>query len=276
MTITETPRLSNDEIHLYLSALMPAWDTKKVSNLAYLSGGYSNVNYALDYEDKRFVLRVPQVIQPFVNREHELQWYRQLPADIGVKPLALDAITGAMLTPWVAGELLADVRPGFSLATLASYLRNLHRSLPDADRVYDLEQISAAYWSDGAPPTSPRNPASAILINCHNDLNPWNVIVSGESWITLDWEFVGQNDPLFDLVALHHGLELPLEELVTFATLYLEHAPANLNERLHDVQIAYWVRELGWAHFQISKGNDRDEICMQKENAGRALDVLRG
>lgn len=275
MTITETPRLSNDEIHLYLSALMPAWDPNKVSDLAYLSGGYSNVNYALDYEDKRFVLRVPQVIQPFVDREHELRWYQQLPADIGVKPLALDANTGAMLTPWVAGELLADVRPGFSLSTLASYLRNLHHSLPNADRVYDLEQISAAYWSDGAPPTSPRNPPSSILINCHNDLNPWNVIVTGDSWITLDWEFVGQNDPLFDLVALHHGLELPGEELVTFATLYLEHAPVNLDERLYDVQVAYWVRELGWAHFQISKGNDRDEICTQLENASRALDVLR-
>ncbi len=153
MTDIETPRLSADEIHRYLAGLMPAWDIKQVCNMAYLSGGYSNVNYALDYADKRYVLRVPQVVQPFVNRTHELQWYQQLPEGIGVKPLALDADTGAMLTPWVAGELLADVRPGYSLTNLASYLRNLHRSMPDAKRVYDLQQISAAYWSDEAPPS---------------------------------------------------------------------------------------------------------------------------
>ncbi len=100
------------------------------------------------------------------------------------------------------------------------------------------------------------------------------MIVSGDAWITLDWEFVGQNDPLFDLVALHHGLELPAAELTMFATLYLEQVPANLDERLHDVQVAYWVRELGWAHFQISQGNDRAEIYTQMTNADRALDVL--
>ena len=35
-------------------------------------------------------------------------------------------------------------------------------------------------------------------------------MVTPDGWKTLDWEFFGLNDPLFDLVALHQGLELPI------------------------------------------------------------------
>ena len=43
------------------------------------------------------------------------------------------------------------------------------------------------------------------------DLNPWNVIVTEARWETIDWEFVGNHDPLFDLITLHQGLNLPAE-----------------------------------------------------------------
>jgi thiamine kinase-like enzyme len=266
--------LPHTDIEQQLSKLMPHWDFAGVENLAYLSGGYSNINFALDYQQKRYVLRIPQINQPFVDREHELSWYNKLPAGIGIKPLALDTQTGAMLTPWIAGPLLADVYPRFSLEQYARYLNELHTSLPDAHRVYDLAEINAAYWGNETPPRSIANPPEERSKNCHNDLNPWNVIVTPQGWVTLDWEFVGNNDPLFDLVALHHGLQLQQSALLLFAELYLGHQPADLAERLHDVQTAYWSRELGWAHFQVKRGNQRDEIVAQVQMAEEALEGL--
>ena len=266
--------LSETDIAEQISILMPGWDFAAVENIAYLSGGYSNINYALDYQRQRYVLRIPQIVQPFVDRAHELTWYNKLPADIGIKPLALDTRTGAMLTPWIAGKLLADIFPRFSLEHYARYLKNLHTGLPDAQRLYDLEALISAYWSNETPPLSLDNPPVELARNCHNDLNPWNVIVTDQGWVTLDWEFVGNNDPLFDLVALHHGLQLEESALPLFAELYLGKPAPDLHERLHAVQTAYWSRELGWAHFQVKRGNQRDEIVAQVQMAEQALERL--
>ena len=70
------------------------------------------------------------------------------------------------------------------------------------------------------------------------------MIVTEHGWVTLDWEFVGNNDPLFDLVALHQGLELPIESLTSLAhelTGELDSA------RLRSAFRAFWLREGGWA-----------------------------
>ena len=60
---------------------------------------------------------------------------------------------------------------------------------------------------------------------CHNDLNPWNVIVSAADpgrWCTLDWEIAGDNDPLFDLICVSEGLGWSLEETDKLIDEYLE------------------------------------------------------
>ncbi|XOV81688.1 MAG: phosphotransferase [bacterium] len=274
MPAHQTPPVSATDIEAQINALMPTWQFAAVDNLAYLSGGYSNINYALDYQGKRYVLRIPQIAQPFVDRAHELAWYNTLPDDVGIRPLALDLNTGAMITPWIPGKLLADDFPRCSLEQYVRYLQKLHSSLPDAHRRYDLEAISSAYWENETAPVSLSNPPESLVRSCHNDLNPWNVIVTSAGWVTLDWEFVGHNDPLFDLVALHHGLQLAQSALPLFAQLYLGKPCPDLDERLHSVQTAYWLRELGWAHFQIKHGNHRAEIRAQLQMAEQALEAL--
>ncbi len=259
-----------------LPQLVPTWKLDEVSEVVYLSGGYSNRNYAFTHAGARYVLRIPQRSQPFVDRAHEQAWYARLPAAVAPLPIALDVDTGVMLTPWVEGELLVEAWPRLTEQELTDYLTQLHSRIPTDARRYDLADLMTAYGCTdepfNAPPYQPQH-----LITCHNDLNPWNVLVTDTGWVTLDWEFVGLNDPMFDLVSLHQGLALPSEELPAFAQLFMGSlvSEAELMERLSNAEQAFWLREYGWARHQLAAGNVREEIKEQKELARLTLSGLK-
>ena len=254
-----------------LARLLPAWTG--IAEVEFLPGGYSNDNFRFSYDGTAYVLRIPLREQPFVDRGHEAAWYAGLPPSMGVQPVAFDAATGLMVTPWVEGELLVDVFRPQDEGQLPAYLHQLHSALPDTERVYALPELITRYLDGGtgALPATARAALSAAgeaaTVTCHNDLNPWNIMVTGTGWVTLDWEFVGRNDPLFDLVNLHQGLELPPDNLAGLAREYLMLSndasvddPAATAARLQQAFVLYWLREYSWARYQLSVGNVRPEI----------------
>lgn len=251
---------------------MPDWNPEEIDNVEFLPGGYSNANYRLTYRDQAFALRVAGVPQPFVDRHHEHAWYQILPPSVGPRPIVLDKNSGSMLSPWIDGVLLVDAWPALDATALLDYLIGLHAALPNPERDYDLATLVREYT--GAHHEVAPMSASAC---CHNDLNPWNIIVSSAGWATLDWEFVGHNDPLFDLVSLHQGLALPDDELPELARSYLRRSSSaapgepEIDRRLQGALKNFWLREMTWAAYQISQGNARDEIVEQRETAATRL-----
>ena len=240
-----------------LRKLVPEWDIDTVEVITYLEGGYSNDNYRIRYRDHEYALRVPLRDQPLVDRHHERAWLDKLPNAIGVHPIAYDTEDGYMLSPWIEGDLLVDVWHQQSKPQeLCDYLLSLHNSLPDAQRTYDL----SSYGVEPRP--------TSFSTTCHNDLNPWNIIVTPTAWVTLDWEFVGYNDPLFDLVGLHQGLELPESELADLGEYYLAQIQQPFSQdRLYACIYNFWLREHSWAKYQLSVGNNRTEIEEQLQVA---------
>ena len=272
-----------------LKELIPRWfedeksttGSQSISEIEYLSGGYSNENYRLTYAGQRYVLRLPERDRPFVDRGHEHAFYEH---ESGVRIpelIAYDEDTGVMLTRYVSGRLVCDVdltAEAFQ-GNLISYLRELHEALPESDRRYDPVLLSREFLSDDAPDWIQQladrlkwHPK--VCTPCHNDLNPWNIIVQpGEAaWITLDWEWFGDNDPLFDLVTLHQGLELSNDSLASMAEEYLQGTcdPGRLEGCLQ----AFWLREYAWAHAELTNGNERPEIRTQLDTSESRLRAL--
>ena len=251
-----------------IRALLPEWLQYSLHDFEFLSGGYSNENYAFSVDfgasRKSYVLRLPKVQQPFVNRELEARWYDVLPDHIGVKPVALDTVSGAMITAKLDGQILAEVfADNFAEQDLLNYVKTLHGSLPKIERHYDISELAKLYGA-----RAPEFDALHLGQSCHNDLNPWNIIVTEDGWRTIDWEFVGLNDPLFDLVALHQGLELPAIELGQLCYEFIGYVD---EDRLTNVHWAFWYREWAWADFQIRSGNLREEIVQQRIVAMKRL-----
>jgi len=249
---------------------MPAWDSNKIHDIEYISTGYSNRNYAFTYDRNSFIFRLPQGTQPFVDYQHELEWFRQLPnSSLFTKPIAFDSKTGCMISRKIEGVLLADLfDASWDRTLLIDYVQQLHDLLPICGRDYPLKSLLEEY---GMKPSKGETLFAETFVASHNDLNPWNIIVTENDWVTIDWEFAGNNDPLFDLITLHQGLTLPMEELFELCPQYdarctLKRIKRNLAD--------YWLRECGWAKYQISQGNDRQEIIDQFEDSQKILKSL--
>jgi len=279
-----------DQLRTQIWSLVPDWQADELGEFQFLSGGYSNANFSFSRIvsglQQRYVLRVPQRPQPFVDRVAEARWYEQLPSSIGVQPEVLDIQTGLMISPWIEGALLIDVfKQDASADDLLDYLARLHRALPQTSRQYHVPTLLPLFVEEEAFPSgihhsvpadesaSPaRGPQPNDLISCHNDLNPWNILVTESGWITLDWEFAGTNDPLFDLVSLHQGLELNDALLPEMATTLI--CGIDL-PRLNTAYEHFWLREWAWATFQRRSGNARSEVLAQIAVAESKLESLK-
>ena len=263
---TDSRQLPKDltQITQIVTQLIPDWVSEELSDFEFMSGGFSNDNYSFCRttagQQEKYVLRIPSVKQPFVDRSEEIKFYQTVSNPLGAKLIAFDADSGRMITKWLEGPVLGDMsKDQYSDQQLIEYVKSLQSRLPDTDRRYDVSEL-AQLLSPNNGLHIPAIAAHVELVPCHNDLNPWNVIVSADGWKTLDWEFFGLNDPLFDLVALHQGLELPDTRLWRLAGEFL----AQDNEqRLLDNLRRFWSREFAWADYQIRAGNDREGIQQQ-------------
>ncbi len=279
-----------EQLRKRIWAAVPDWQGDEIGEFQFLSGGYSNANYGFARTapglHERYVLRVPLRTQPFVNRVAEAEWCQHLPASISVRPTVLDRQTGLMITPWVEGVLLIDAfQEDVSETDLVDYLIRLHRNLPSTSRHYHVPTLLPEFVGEDVPPWIEQMPLLHPLDHdrlptsdashhgsCHNDLNPWNILVTDAGWITLDWEFAGINDPLFDLVSLHQGLELEDQLLPEMAALFL---PQFERSRLNSAIEAFWLREWAWATFQHRSGNRRPEVISQIATANKKLRRLK-
>ncbi len=254
--------------------LMPEWRGVAVQVLSRLPGGYSHNNYRLRTGDNEFVLRIPRSSSR-AQRAFEHQWWQSLPEGLSPQLIRYDPQTGIMLTSWLEGDLLVHMKPARN--QVCRYLKRLHQQMPKAGRRYDLLALLDQWLPVDVPPAvtsaytlfkGARRPHSG---SCHNDLNAWNIICSGDRWFTIDWEMAAENDPLFDVVALAFGLGRSTRWAKQLCSDYLGEPVSNA--RFDANRVGFWLREYAWAENQIAEGNDRTEIIEQRLTALQRLEA---
>ena len=266
------------ELRARIIKMLPEWHEDSLSGFKYLDGGFTNNNFVFErrYRNltKKYVLRSPVAAQPMQSRLNEFKLYQSLEANISPKLLAFDTDSGAMITCYVDGPLLCDSRPSHHEPdNLARYIKSLHSALPSTEKSYDLLSLMSAYVPTFNERDFPEIKRLKPLASCHNDLNPWNIIVNSPTWVTLDWESFGLNDPVFDVVTLCMGLNFTDKALKDSVEQY---CGALDPRRLHLNLLSFWLREWGWAKYQISIGNTKTGIIRQERlSYARIKDMAR-
>ena len=268
---------SEKELRATITRMLPEWREDSLSGFKYLDGGFTNNNFVFERRyrklTKKYVLRSPLIAQPLQSRAHELSLYQSLEANISPDLIAFDTDSGAMITCYVEGELLVDSPPNYHEPdTLVGYIKSLHSVLPSTEKYYDLSSLMCAYVPTFNEKDFPEVTELKQCSPCHNDLNPWNIIVHPANWITLDWESFGLNDPVFDIVALCTGLNLTEKALKDSVEQYCGTFDPR---RLHRNLLSFWLREWGWARFQILKGNTKIGIIEQERSSHAKIKELK-
>jgi thiamine kinase-like enzyme len=184
--------------------------------------GLTNRNYKVAIGDERFVLRIPgEGTSEYIDRRNEGVAAR-IAAEAGVNAevLFFDESDGLMLTRFVDGAATMNgerFRDLGAVARAATAFRRMHDCGKSFATTFDLFQKMDEYLDylrtkdaripDGYSDVQKEaesvraalNARPAALRPCHCDPLAENFLDTGERIFIIDWEYAGNNDPMWDL-----------------------------------------------------------------------------
>lgn len=205
------------------------------------AGGLSGATIlAVEAKGQRYVLRKSVIADV---HGHEFRSMK-IASDAGVAPktLFVDETTGVSIMERVAAK------PGFMPDTrrIVDTLHRLHAAplfeptapMPDMLRLLESELTKRAGMKLPADVEETlnamlaRNAKYTTRVSCHRDLNPTNILDTGDRVYLVDWEVAGPDDPFFDLGQLGvFGFNTP-DRYAELLEAYLGRAPS-AEERAH-------------------------------------------
>lgn len=238
--------MSNPSIAAERLRKLPGWADRDAT-LTALTGGYHGRSFRVDSDGERYVLRIAHAV-PSARGGGLLteQRVHALAAEQGIAPRVhqADAEHGLLLTDYIDGETWTPQSLGErgNLRDLADLLRELH-ALPCCGVPYDAQAAADCYFAElraagqstplaetcrriVAEREPPANPAC-----CHNDVVAENVL-RGESLMLIDFEYAGDNDPLYDLACVIGWHHLDAANADYLLEAYTDGASAEDRERL--------------------------------------------
>ena len=206
-------------------AEVPAFGSKAEIGQIVRMAGMTNQNFKVTVDGRAYVLRIAgQGTEEYIDREVDEQAAR-VAARIGVgAPLVYyDQKSGVQVTEFIENSTPMDpeiFRDPEAIRLAADAFRRLHGcGTPFLGRFSNFERMEeylgvlrrrAARLPDGYIAAQKEADvvrqalaqAEITLAPCHNDPAPENLVYTGDRVYILDWEFAGNNDPMWDLADL--------------------------------------------------------------------------
>jgi len=205
-----------------------------------LPGGLTNANHRVDTDDGSFVIRrwSDDTGLLAIDRRHEYEnSVRAAAAGVGAQVVDYLPEHNAMVFEFVDGRTMsaADLRRGDLLGKVADACRGLHGAerfsgdfdMFDVQRRYERIVAERGFrlperFESFAPHVEAIRDAFVVreeaTVPCNNDLLAENLILRGERFCLIDYEYAGNNDPCFELGNVWSESNLSrvqLDELVT-------------------------------------------------------------
>ncbi len=185
-------------------------------------GGLTNRNFRIDSPVGRYVLRIPGAgTSEYINRRNEAHAARvAAKAGVNAEILHFDEASGVMLSRFVDGGVTLNAERFKNLGSVrrsAQALKRMHECGTPLLNRFELFQMVDEYLEILAKKDAPlpggyhdvKREAEAVRIAlgarplpirpCHCDPLAENFLDTGERVFVIDWEYAGNNDPMWDL-----------------------------------------------------------------------------
>jgi len=242
-----------------------------------LKGGMSNSNYVVSAAGREYVFRIPgKNADVFVDREIEATTL-SLIAPLGIDGnlmRSLDRATGYKISEFVPGTPLSQADPAAHYEDAARILRRLHGAglagtidYAPFDRLVRYESLVVREGlAHGSDYRTVRDRFLALRSDldrepktfCHNDAQTSNYLLKTDGGVLLvDWEFGGDNDPLYDVACYGNNDFRYAEGLLP---VYLGRNPLRRE----------WFRLYAWRAFQCLQWHN---VALFKEATGLSQEL---
>jgi thiamine kinase-like enzyme len=235
------------------------------TEIAKLSGGLTNVNYLVEADGVKYVVRIPGRSTELlaVDRENE-RHNAKAAATTGVSPAVIEVLRDwdVMILEFVDGRTMSGeaLRTPDQARRMADSLKRLHTA-PPFRKEFDMFRLTEFYLGvcDEHSVTIPKgfrgrlhqvgqiervfsvNPVPPVP--CHNDLLAENYIDDGSQLWIVDFEYSGNNDPCFELgdTAQECGFDQELR-----AALCAAYFGGLREDRLARMNLHALMADVGW------------------------------
>ncbi len=204
----------NDMIVFFSNDILDHNDSKIIKRLM---GGMSNYTYVVESQDELYTIRfLGEYAEEFVDRKQEALNIK-LMEKLGItnKTLYFDISSGIKFSKYIEGTPLSEMDPkDYPLDKVSETLKKIHNSHLKAELDYDpfgrLEKYEKLLVSEGYKiPKEYYDIKKAFVsykpyldsidkVLIHGDSQPSNFIL-GDMMYTVDFEFTGNLDPIYDI-----------------------------------------------------------------------------
>lgn len=267
-----------------------------------LDGGLTNVTYKVDIDNFHYVVRIAGVnTEEFIDRKSEFI-NASIAARLGINPEIIyfecDGLTiGVQITRYLddpvpmSKESLRDTK---NIDSVVETLKVLHESGETFAREVDVfarNRTMLGVIEKNKHECSPEyadilkitneiealvNALSLPKVPCHNDTTMPNFILSKGKMHLIDWEYSGNNYPIWDLVCLAMESDFNDEQCNHLLTSYYGTQLTEQDRKLFEVlKLVYanWVYL--WSLVQISNNNLTGGLSELQNLASTRLDQCR-
>lgn len=247
---------------------LPIWQGQ--AKAAPLGGGITNINFVVQDEVRRAVVRIGDDIAV-----HHILRFNELAAsraafDAGVSPAVLYHEPGILVIDFIDGKTLGagDFRDDSTLDLAVDLIAKVHRDIPKHLRgpvltfwVFHIIRDYAATLRLGnsrhfgllggllaEAALLERAVGPTDIVFGHNDLLAANFLHDGARLWLIDWDYAGFGSPLFDLGGLASNNALtPAQEARMLARYFGREADESLWHRYRAMKAAAALRETLWS-----------------------------
>lgn len=246
-------------------------------------GGLTNLVYRVNAAGADYLLRIPgKGTEEYIDRAAEKRdAIAAAEAGVSAQVLHFDASTGVMLAEYIDGVTLdADrFRDEGSVRRSADAFRRLHTSgrtfvkrfevFEQIDEYLGLIEKLNAKVPDGYEAVRERasgirevlESKPAVLAPCHCDPLAENFIDTGERVYIVDWEYAGNNDPMWDLgdLSVEAGFDADQDALL-LRTYFDGSPPAEQVGRMAAYKMLCDLLWTLWGVVQHANGNPAEDF----------------